>query len=104
MVGDIVITPFPFTDLSQSKIRPAVVLANVGMSDWILCEVTTSARIRVREVEIGLSDMQVGSLRVGSRARTDRITTLNESLFLRTVGRLNDDKLGEILDAVRGLF
>ena len=104
MVGDIVLTPFPFTDLSQSKVRPAVVLANVGMSDWILCEITTSTRLRFRVIDIGLGDMRIGSLRVGSRARTDRIATLNESLFLRTIGRLNDPKFDEILAAVRGLF
>lgn len=104
MVGDIVITPFPFTDLSQSKIRPAVVLADVGMTDWILCEITTSTRVRIREIGISTGDMQTGSLRVGSRARTDQIATLNESLFLRTIGQLNEPKLDEILAAVRGLF
>ena len=104
MVGDIVLTPFPFTDLSQSKIRPAAVLTEVGMDDWILCEITTSTRVRIREIAIDTGDMRTGSLRVGSRARTDRIATLNESLFLRTIGRLNDPKLTEILTAVRSLF
>ena len=45
MVGDIVLTPFPFTDLSATKIRPAMVVAEVGMHDWIVCEVTSSRQI-----------------------------------------------------------
>ena len=45
MVGDVVLTPFPFTDLSQTKIRPAVVLADVGMQDWVLCEITSSSQL-----------------------------------------------------------
>jgi len=34
--GSVVLVPFPFSDLSQSKLRPAVVLADAGQGDWIL--------------------------------------------------------------------
>ena len=40
--GDIVVLPFPFPDLSDSKIRPAVVLARSNKSDWILCQITSN--------------------------------------------------------------
>jgi mRNA interferase MazF len=40
--GKVVLVPFPFSDLSKSKLRPAVVLASVGRGDWILCQVTSS--------------------------------------------------------------
>ena len=39
--GSVVLIPFPFSDLSQSKRRPAVVLADAGRGDWILCQVTS---------------------------------------------------------------
>lgn len=35
--GSVILIPFPFSDLSQSKIRPALVLADVGRGDWVLC-------------------------------------------------------------------
>lgn len=41
MVGDIVLTSFDFTDLSGSKRRPVLVVADVGlpgMGDWIVCD------------------------------------------------------------------
>ena len=41
MVGDVVLAPFPFTDLSEIKVRPAVVVADVGTQDWVLCEITS---------------------------------------------------------------
>jgi mRNA interferase MazF len=37
--GKVILVPFPFSDLSQSKLRPAVVLAGVGRGDWILCQI-----------------------------------------------------------------
>ena len=39
--GAIVLVRFPFSDLSQTKLRPAVVLAGAGRGDWILCQVTS---------------------------------------------------------------
>jgi len=35
--GDIVVIPFPYSDLSSSKKRPAMVLANLKSADFILC-------------------------------------------------------------------
>lgn len=35
--GTVVLVPFPFSDLSQAKLRPAVVLADVGRGDWVMC-------------------------------------------------------------------
>ena len=40
--GAVVLVPFPFSDLSQAKLRPAVVLAGVGRGDWILCQITSN--------------------------------------------------------------
>ena len=40
--GQVVVVPFPFSDLSQFKVRPAVCLANAGRGDWILCQITSS--------------------------------------------------------------
>ena len=40
--GAVVLVPFPFSDLSQSKLRPAVVLADAGQGDWILCQLTSN--------------------------------------------------------------
>lgn len=39
--GAVVLVRFPFSDLSQTKLRPAVVLANAGRGDWILCQATS---------------------------------------------------------------
>ena len=50
--GSVVLVPFPFSDLSQSKLRPAVILADAGRGDWILCQVTSRSYADPRAVEI----------------------------------------------------
>jgi len=41
-VRKVILVPFPFSDLSQSKLRPAVVLADAARGDWLLCQVTSN--------------------------------------------------------------
>ena len=38
--GDVVVVPFPFSDLSQSKRRPALIIASLEGDDAILCQIT----------------------------------------------------------------
>ena len=104
MVGDVVLTPFPFTDLTGAKVRPAVILADVGMEDWILCEITTTSQRRPRAIEIFAADFRRGGLRRRSWVRPDRISTLNQSVFIHVLGHLSDSKQAEIAAAIRALF
>ncbi len=104
VVGDVVGVWFPFTDLSGGKTRPAVVLADVGMNDWILCELTSRRQSRPGDVPVSRSDMQSGSLSRDSWARVGRLHTLNGQVFSRVFGRLTNDKQAQIAAAVRGLF
>lgn len=39
-IGSVVLIPFPFSDLTRSKLRPAVTLASVNYDDWIFCQIT----------------------------------------------------------------
>ena len=104
MVGDVVLAPLPFTNLSGIKIRPAAFLADVGMQDWVLCEITSNPQLRDRYIAIGRDDMDRGRLRLQSWARPDRLTTLNDSVFKKRLGRLSTAKHAEIAAAVRSLF
>ena len=104
MVGDVVLAPLPFTDLSEIKVRPAVVVADVGTQDWVLCQITSKSPAHVRHIQIGPDDMQRGRLRRQSWVRPDRIYTVNERVFRRTIGRLSPAKHAEIAAAVRSLF
>ena len=104
MVGDIVEVDFSFTDLTGEKTRPAVVLADVGGDDWILCRLTTRRGSRPEDIRVTNQDMQSGSLLRNSWARVGHVQTFKGTVFYRTFGRLTDAKREEILQAVRNLF
>ena len=104
MAGDVVEVWFPFTDMARGKNRPAVVLADVGMDDWVLCELTSQRQSGPGDVQVTTTDMQSGSLHRDSWARVGRLHTINDSVFHRTFGSLTNPKLAQIIAAVRNLF
>ena len=104
MVGDVVLAPLPYTDLSDAKIRPCLVLADVGMGDWVVCEITSVPQTRLGDIELRRSDMRHGELRFDSQVRPGRLHTLNDAVFGQTVGGVSSAKRAEVMAAVRGLF
>ena len=103
-VGAVVLIPFPFSDLSQSKLRPAVVLADADKGDLILCQVTSRAYADARAVELTDASFSEGSLRVVSYARPAKLFTANHSLLVSQAGKLTDEALKGIVDAVVSLL
>lgn len=83
-IGQVVLVPFPFSDLSSAKMRPAIVLANAGRDDWILCQVTSNPYGDTKAVTLTDKDFKSGSLRVTSYARPGKLFTANESLIAET--------------------
>jgi mRNA interferase MazF len=103
-IGAVVLVPFPFSDLSQSKLRPAVVLADAGKGDFVLCQITSKAYADARAVELTDASFSTGSLRVVSYARPAKLFTANSSLIVSQVGELTEDALKQIVDAMVDLL
>ena len=96
----VVLVPFPFSDLSRAKLRPAVVLADAGRGDWILAQVTSNPYGDPRALSLADTDFQSGSLRTASYLRPGKIFTADHSLILAEVGLLKDDRFRDIIAAV----
>jgi mRNA interferase MazF len=60
--GAVVLVRFPFSNLSQSKLRPAVVLADAGRGDWILCQVTSNPYADSRAIMLSDKSFHQGGL------------------------------------------
>ena len=98
--GSVVLIPFPSSDLSASKLRPAVELADAEKGDWILCQITSKPYSDPRAIELTDDNFAKGSLHVVSYARPAKLFTANRSLIVREVGMLKDDALKRVIDAV----
>ena len=61
--GDVVVLPFPFSDLSKSKKRPALVAAILKGDDIILCQITSEARVDSYSIALVSSDFKKGSVK-----------------------------------------
>ncbi len=99
-IGQVVVLPFPFSNLEQNKNRPALLLANVGRGDWIVCQITSKSYADKRAIEISDDDFSTGSLQRLSYARAGKLFTAHESLFSGIAGKLKSDKLQQIKNAV----
>ena len=99
-VGSVVLVTFPFSDLSASKLRPAIVLAAVGNDDWILCQVTSNAYADSRAVTIADSDFISGGLKRISYARPGKLFSANTSIMYRVAGTLSSKMQSVVVDAV----
>ena len=99
-VGAVVLVRFPFSDLSQSKLRPAVVLADAGRGDYVLYQVTSKVYADPSAIELCDEHFASGSLHRVSYARPGKLFTANETLIAREVATLKDATRAAIVDVL----
>ena len=102
--GDIVVVPFPFSNLSASKRRPAVILANLPGDDLILSQITSRTIGDKYSIMVETGDIDGGSLAQTSNIRPNKLFTAEESLILYKVGALKPEKLKTAIDKVVEIF
>lgn len=100
MKGDVVVIPFPFSDLSQSKRRPALVVASLEGDDAILCQITSKNIKDSYAIAFNDSDLESGSLKQASNIRPNRLFTADTHIILYRVGVIKKHKLAEVVNKV----
>jgi mRNA interferase MazF len=99
--GDIVLVQFPFSDLSQNKLRPALVLAvNFNFDEITLCFISSQKvqSLSSEEFAIAVSDSEFAQtgLKTDSKVRVTKIITLERKLILRKIGNLGKKQLEKL--------
>ena len=102
--GSVVLVPFPFSDLSRSKLRPAAVLAEISREDYVLCQVTSNPYADSGAVELTDDSFTSGSLKHTSYARPGKLFTANADLFEGIAGDLKEEVRSKIAEAVAELL
>ena len=102
--GDIVVVPFPFSDLTQAKRRPALIIADLEGNDYILCQITSKDIRDKYSVPIEDSDFDDGSLKQNSNVRPNRIFTADKNIILYRIGHLRPEKINQIILKINGIL
>jgi mRNA interferase MazF len=104
VAGEVVVIPFPQTDLKAGKRRPALVLVDLPGDDLILCQNTTRARSDESSIAVDAADFERGQLAHPSYIRPQRLFTVEQRVILYSVGKVKASKLAEVLAKARTLF
>jgi mRNA interferase MazF len=102
--GDVVVVPFPFSDLSQSKKRPALVLANLNGDDLILSQITSQSVYDTYSIKIESNDFSEGTLNRASNIRPNKIFTADRNIIRYKAGHLNGEKINEVITKIVEVF
>jgi mRNA interferase MazF len=99
--GDIVLIPFPFAELSDIKLRPAVVLSLTKdkYKDLIVCAVSSQIPVQTSSAETLVNPDGSNGLRVRSVIKADRIFTLKRKRALAVLGTLSVEHLDQFKNA-----
>ena len=102
---DIVLVNFPFSNLQQIKLRPALVIKNLEGDNLILCQITTKKRgIDKYEIKINKEDCS-GNIRFNSNIYLDMVFTLHEKLIEKKLGNIKPDYIKkDIKEKIHKIF
>jgi len=101
---DILLTRFPFSDLIGAKVRPVLVLSNDSYNrrhaDLLVCAITSSPRSHEYATSVITGDLEQGVLKVDSKVRADTVTSVEQGIILKRIGRVGKPKYQQVITLV----
>ena len=102
--GDVIVLPFPYTDLSSVKKRPALVIAILKGNNIILSQITTIKRDDEDLINLTKKDFSSGFLKHDSFIMVSLIFTADSSRIEYKIGKLKQEKIKEIENKLCEIF
>lgn len=103
---DIVLIPFPFSDLTGTKKRPALVLSKTDVQEktnHVICMMITSVQSST-SLDVVIKDWKTAGLLKPSIARTNKVFTIDEFQVLKKLGTIKKEDFQSVLDLFLKLF
>lgn len=102
--GDVVVTPFPFSDLTANKKRPALVVADLTGDDIIICLITSQNAKDNYAISLASDDLANGQLKQISNIRPNRLFTIDAKIILYRIGTLKKEKTEQVSQKIIEIF
>lgn len=98
--GDVISIPFPFSDTSATKRRPALIIAESDSNNIIVCPITSKPG-RNYEIKLEDQDFRVGKLSFSPcYIRPNIIATVDKNNVIKYIGKLKYEKINEVIAAI----
>ena len=101
---DIILVPFPFSELTYAKKRPALILASIPTRNELICMMLTSTKKTDPVVDVAIDNLAGTGLPKPTVARTSRLFTLKSSIVNKRIGRINDIEYKTVIDKLMQLL
>jgi mRNA interferase MazF len=92
-LGDVAIIPFSYSDLLQSKRKPALVQAEAGRGDFLLCQITSKQYDVLHALSLKELYFVSGGIKRDILIRGAKLFTANEALIFGVAGHLAHSKV-----------
>ncbi len=106
--GEIVLIPYPFSDLSVIKQRPVLILSNSiynsKTEDIVVCGITSNIKDSEYSVLLENKNLVNGNLPIKSRIKADKLFTLKNSLIKKRIGKVEQEILEKVNNEISKLF
>lgn len=106
--GDVVLVPFPFTDLTAKRTRPALIVSssayNKAVADVVVCGITSNLANSAHSVLVTQADLASGTLPLTSRVKADKIATLQKTIVRRKLGRVKPAILSQTVKEMSAIL
>ena len=102
--GLVVVIRFPYSDLTASKARPAVVLAPADNAEWVMCQVTSNPYTDSEAIPLTQKSFVTGGLSSAGYARPSKLFTASESIVTARVGSLRPESHRAVVEAIVSLL
>src|SRR3989344_3966788 len=105
---EIILLPYPFSDLEGTKVRPAVIVSNDFFNnksaDCIMVPLTTVIKNEPYSIILNQQDLTSGKLIKPSRIRVDKIFTIEKKIIMMKIGIINNLMFEKIKQEISKMF
>lgn len=97
--GQVVLFRFPYTDLSEGKLRPALLLARLPgeYEDWLICMISSQTKHYLAGfdeiIREGDADFAASGLKVTSVIRIGRLAVVSGEILVGAIGEVSEERL-----------
>jgi len=105
---EVVLLPYPFSNLEEKKVRPALIVSNNKFNkrsdDCVMVPLTTVIKDEPYSIIIEQKDLFSGKLIRQSRIRADKIFSIEKNLIKMKIGILNKDSFEKVIEEISNIF